>query len=192
VGWNDWAHESFSSLEQDLPEADLFQTVKRKMINYPTIDVESEEARDIVERFSEDYRDQPYQLNIGRQENLYHIRAIEKLAEGDPLRVTHDFPLIAKFRKRERPETKYEEDGLLLYQWFMGADLARRNGKNMGIPPSDILEDDPIIIQTIAHGGADVFVIATDDVKLYRLALNKFPDTWVFRISVVHYLQTNT
>jgi hypothetical protein len=184
--------ERISSLEQDLPEADLFQTIKRKMIEYPTIDVESSDARDIVERFSEDYRDQPYQLNIGRTENLYHSYCIEKLAEGDPLRVQHDFPLIKKFRKRERPQTKYEEDGLLLYKWFMDAQRARLEGKPMGLPPQDVIEDDPIIVRTIAEGGDDVFVIATDDVKLYRLCLNKFPDTWVFRISVIHYLQTNT
>jgi hypothetical protein len=184
--------ERISSLEQDLPEADLFQTIKRKMVEYPTIDVEGDDARDIVERFSEDYRDQPYQLNIGRTENLYHSYCIEKLAEGDPLRVQHDFPLIKKFRKRERPCTKYEEDGLLLYKWFMDASRARLDGKPMGLPPQDVIEDDPIIIRTIAEGGDDVFVIATDDVKLYRLAVNKFPDTWVFRISVVHYLQTNT
>jgi hypothetical protein len=184
--------ERLMKLEQDLPEADLFQTVKRKMIEYPTIDVESQEARDIVERFSEDYRDQPYQLNIGREENLYHAHAIEKLAEGDPLRVEHDFPLIKKFRKRERPQTTYEENGVLLYQWFMKAFPLLREGELADPPPTDIIEDDPIIVQTISQGGHDIYVIATDDVRLYRLCLNKFPDTWVFRISVLHYLQTNT
>jgi len=184
--------ERISQLEQELPEADLFQVVKRKMITLPDIDVEGETAHDIVEQFSNDYRDQPYQLNIGREENLYHAYAVEELAKGDPLRVDHEFPLIKKFRRRERPETTYEEYGLLLYQWFMGADLARREGRPMGLPPTDILADDPIIVQQIADGGADIYVIVTDDVKLHRLCLNKFPDTWVFRMSVLHYLQTNT
>lgn len=183
--------QRISSLEQDLPEADLFEVVKRKMIQYPTIDVESSLARDIVERFSEDYRDQPYQLNIGREEDLYHSKAIEELGEGDPLRVSHDFPLIKKFVRRERPDTKYEEQGLLLYQWFMGADLARRRGMPTGVPPSDILQDDPLIVQAIYDGGHDIHIIATDDIRLYRLCLNKFPDTWVFRISCLHYLQTS-
>nr|QIR30290.1 RNA-dependent RNA polymerase [Plasmopara viticola lesion associated narnavirus 11] len=184
--------ERISNLEQDLPEADLFQVIKRKMVEYPTIDVESEAAQDIVERFVEDYRDQPYQLNIGKEENLYHTAAIEKLAEGDPLRVSHEFPLIKKFSKRERPDTKYEEQGLLLYQWFMGAHLAKMKGLPIGIPPTDIIEDDPIIVRAINDGGADIHVIVTDDVRLYRLCLNKYPDTWIFRMSVVHYLQTNT
>jgi hypothetical protein len=182
--------ERISSLEQDLPEADLFQVVKRKMIEYPTIDVESDKARSIVERFVGDYRDQPYLLNIGKEENLYNIRAIEKLAEGDPLRVAHDFPLIKKFSRRERPETRYEEDGLLLYQWFMGASMAMDKGLEPGVPPTDIIEDDPVIVQSIYNGGGDIHIIITDDVKLYRLCLNKFPDTWVFRMSVIHYLQT--
>jgi hypothetical protein len=181
-----------SSLEQDLPEADLFQTVKRKMVEYPTVDPFSEEAREIVERFSEDYRDQPYQLSIGREENLYSSLSIEELAAGDPLRVAHDFPLIKKFNKRERPETKYEWQGMQLYKWFMDADLRRRAGEKMGVPPTDILADDPIIIQAISEGGYDIHVIATDDVKLYRLCLNKFPDTWIFRMSAIHYLQTVT
>jgi hypothetical protein len=184
--------QRISSLEQELPEADLFQVVKRKMIEYPTIDVESDKARSIVERFVEDYRDQPYLLNIGKEENLYSARSLEVLAAGDPLRVSHDFPLIKKFSKRERPETKYEEQGLLLYQWFMGAFTAVHRGEEPGLPPTDIIVDDPIIVQAVANGGGDLHVIITDDLRLYRLCLNKFPDTWVFRMSVEHYLQTNT
>jgi hypothetical protein len=184
--------ERLEQLEQSLPKADLFEVVKAKMVNYPDIPVDSEEAREIVESFSEEYMSQPYRLNIGKEENLYAAQAIERLAEGDPLRVQHEFPLIQKFKKRERPDTLYEAHGLELYQWFMGAYQSKKRGRPYDPPPTDIVEDDPVIVQTIFEGGADIFIIATDDVKLYRLCLNKHPDTWVFRISVTDYLRTNT
>lgn len=182
--------ERLSNLEQDLPKADLFQVVKRKMIDYPVIDVTGQKARDIVNRFVEDYRDQPYQLNIGREENLYSHEAIERLAAGDPLRVTHDFPLLRKFGQRERPQTLYEEQGLLLYEWFLGAKLALEHGLEVGDPPREVLADDPLIIHAIQEGVAAIHIIVTDDLKLYRLALNKFPTTWIFRMTVLRYLQT--
>jgi hypothetical protein len=179
-----------TELEQDLPDADMFQVVKRKMKAYPTIDTESQEALDIVRRFSEDYKDQPYRLNIGKEENLYSIKVIEEIEKGNPLRVSmDDFPLLKKFGKANKAMTKYEEQGALLYEWFLGAYVAKIRGQEVGPPPTDIIEDDPVIIHEIYHGGADIHVIVTDDVKLYRLALNKYPDTWVFRMSVFHHFQ---
>jgi hypothetical protein len=74
----------------------------------------------------------------------------------------------------------------------MGAKTALLRNEEYDLPPTDIISDDPIILQQIDRGGSDIFIIVTDDLKLYRLALNKFPDTWVFRMSCVHYLQVNT
>jgi hypothetical protein len=182
--------ERLEQLEQDT-KRDLFQVIKSKMIELP--DVDPRTAKGIVKEFIETYRDHPYRLKNGRCENLYAAQSIEKLQEGDPLQVDfHDFPLKAKFCRRTRPDTLYEQNGLLLYQWFMGASLSIRRGESYDLPPTDIIEDDPIIIREISEGGSDIFVIATDDLKLYRLAMNKFPDTWVFRMSCVHYLQVNT
>jgi hypothetical protein len=185
--------ERINTLEQEMPKADLFEVVKRKLVSYPEIDLDSQKAEDIVTDFVEAYRDQPYRLHIGKTENLYLSQAVEELAKGDPLVVQHDFPLIDKFRKRERPDTLYEQQGLDLYRWFMGAFRElQQEGEVSTLPPTDIIEDDPVIVKAVADGGGDIHVICTDDIKLYRLCLNKFPDTWVFRMSVVHYLQTNT
>jgi hypothetical protein len=182
--------ERLEQLQQDT-KRDLFEVVKARMINTEMPD--EEEITRVVRRFSIEYRDHPYRLYGGKVENLYVSQAIEKLQSGDPLQVSdHPFPLRDKFVRRQRPSTQYEEDGLLLYQWFMGASTALRNGEEYDLPPTNILSDDPIIIQDIGRGGSDIYVIATDDLKLYRLAMNKFPDTWVFRISCIHYLQVNT
>jgi len=91
-----------------------------------------------------------------------------------------------------RPSTPYEEDGAYLWQWFQGAFISKTRGLEYGLPPTDILEDDPILIQKIGNGGADIFILATDDVKLFRLAKNRFPDQWLWRVSPLQYLQTNT
>ncbi|WAK75229.1 MAG: RNA-dependent RNA polymerase [Erysiphe necator associated narnavirus 1] len=182
--------ERLENLEQDT-KRDLFEVVKAKMINLPDID-SVEDNRKVVKRFVKEFRDYPFLLKGRREENLYAAAAIDGLEKGNPLTVPHSFPLIAKFCKRIRPSTPYEEDGLILYQWFMGAFKAKLKGWPIDAPPTDILEDDPVMIQKINAGGADVFLMVTDDIKLYRLALNKFPDTWIFRVSPLEYLQSNT
>jgi hypothetical protein len=182
--------ERLEQLEQDT-KRDLFEVVKARMIKteLPPSDV----IQKTVERFCNDYMDSPYRLYTAKTENLYVSQALEKLQAGDPLQVSdHPFPLKDKFKKRVRPSSSYEENGLLLYEWFMGAFQSLRRGEKYDLPPTDILADDPIILLEIERGGADIFIIATDDLKLVRLAQNKFPDTWIFRISCIHYLQTNT
>jgi hypothetical protein len=177
------------TLEQDLPQQDLFEVIKAKMVKYPDIT----NASQIVRNFVRNYRDSSYRLKQDRRENLYPIEAVRVLERGNPLTVTvSDFPLIKKFGKYEIPTNLYELRAQELYQWFMKEYTRRHRGEKRVPPPTDIIEDDPIIIQTIGEGGADIFIIVTDDVRLFKLATNKFPDTFIFRMSTLHYLQTNT
>jgi hypothetical protein len=180
-------------LNQDI-EHDLFEVVKAKMVDLPDIDVESEDARDVVTRFSDMYRDAPFRLGVGREENLYNVSILEKMDNGNPLKVTGSgFPMLDKFSKRLPPTNLYTLRGAELYKWFAHSWGPWRAGEKIfKPPPQDILEDDPIIIREISEGGADIFIIATDDLRLYRHCLNKFEDTWIFRISAIHYLQSNT
>jgi hypothetical protein len=187
--------ERLEQLEQ-LTNRDLFECVSAEIHDYPDHDIESQETEDIVKRFSEDYKDQPYRLKIGMTENLYPDNITKLLDEGNPLRVTEvRYPLIDKFKgvNRLEPRNLYELQGLKLYAWFRHAQkLLRQTGEIDELPPKDIIEDDPLIVQEVLDGGSDIFIIVTDDLKLLRLVMNKNPDTWVFRISCVHYLQTNT
>lgn len=184
--------ERLEQLQQDT-KRDLFEVVKSKMIQMP--DIDPSEAKGIIKQFSEDYRDSPYRLNIGKEENLYHAFSIEKLQSGNPLVVSdHPFPLIKKFEKKKRPipTSIYEQKGQELYEWFIGAKTSLMRNEDFDLPPTDIIEDDPIILQEISDGGYDLYIIVSDDLRLHRLAVNKNPDTWIFRMSCIQYLQTNT
>jgi len=181
--------ERLEGLEQDT-KRDLFEVIKAKMVDLP--DIDPLENQRVVEKFVKEFRDYPFLLKGRKTENLYATAAIEGLEKGNPLTVPHSFPLISKFSKRVRPSTPYEEDGLLLYQWFMGAFVSKRRGLEYDLPPTDILEDDPVMIQKIANGGSDIYLLVTDDIKLFRLALNKFPQELLYRVSPLEYLQSNT
>jgi hypothetical protein len=180
-------------LNQDI-NCDLFEVVKAKMVDLPDIDIESEDAREVVERFSDMYRDAPFRLGVGREENLYGAGILKLLDAGNPLRVTgSNFPMLDKFRSFTPPENLYAIRGRELFRWFMEALKSWEAGNGFPKPPpQDILEDDPIIIRTISDGGADIHFIVTDDLRLFRQCVNKFEDTWIFRISAIHYLQSNT
>jgi len=170
---------------------DLFARVREELDPLP--DPDPSEEKEIVGSFINNYRDAPYRIKRSRAENLYAANAVAMLEKGNPLVVEHPFPLIKKFGKREKPLTIYDRQGFELYTWFISKWAAGRERKAFRVPPPQhILEDDNIIIQRIADSDAEIFCIITDDVRLYRLALNKFPSKMIWRMSVYHYLQTNT
>jgi len=180
--------QRLTSLEQDL-KSDLFEVIKAKMVKYP--DIGDEHARTIVGEFSSTYRETPYRLKSRKREPLYRSEVLGVLENASPLAVHNsNYPLVQKFVKREKPENLYEIQGLELLYWFEANYNLKSNGQRPTPPPTNILEDDPVIIQAIGNGGADLHVIVTDDMKLFRLARNKFHDTKIVRMSVLHYLQS--
>jgi len=167
---------------------DLFEKVREELDDIPSPSPERE--REIVSTFVKNFRDAPYRIKRQRCEDLYAANAVSQLEKGNPLTVDSEFPLIKKFGKRLKPGSPYEKKGQELYQWFIG-----RYAGLQGIPatpPSDVLEDDDIIIQQIADNEVAIYVIITDDIRLYRLARNKNPRKMIWRMSVYHYLQTNS
>jgi hypothetical protein len=171
--------ERLEQLEQDT-KRDLFEVVKSKMIGTEFSPSEEEE---IITRFRDLFKDSPYRINSDRTENLYSVGAILQLEKGNPLYVDLPESIKKKFGKLARPLTMYEQQGEELYDWFLDNGWQIMNGEPYDLPPTDILEDDPIIIQKIMNGGSECFFIVTDDIKLVRLASNKsiYP---VGRISV--------
>jgi hypothetical protein len=161
--------ERLEQLEQNT-NRDLFEVVKSKMIG---TEYNEEEEDLLITRFRNVFKDSPYRLSMDRTENLYNITAVLKLEEGNPLYVDLPPSIQRKFGSLPRPHTRYEEAGEELYEWFLGNGLAILDGEEHELPPVDIIEDDPIIIQHVLNGGADIFFIVTDDIKLYRLAANK-------------------
>jgi len=182
--------ERLNKLEQDT-QRDLFEVVKAEMVRYPDVDPEREEQ--LVSKFVMTYRDTPYQLKFDRREPLYSQDVIRLLDSGNPLTVTSSgYSLIDRFKRRIPPDTEYQLRGRDLYDYFLGVHHAIRHGQldRIDDPPQDILEDDPIIIQKVSNETSHLIVIVTDDQKLYRLLLNKFPSKSISRMSVTHFLQT--
>jgi hypothetical protein len=176
--------ERLEQLEQDT-HRDLFEVVKARMIDYPEIETD----RSTIETFVKSFKASPYLLRSRRFEPLYFDTVLKELRKGDPLVVTSvDFPLIEKFKERLRPSTPYEVDGYDLFEWFVGAWISRRNGIPIDTsPPTKILEDDPIILRNVNDGGSDIYVIITDDRKLFRLCQNKLSTSAIIRVPCAAY-----
>nr|UYL95374.1 MAG: RNA-dependent RNA polymerase [Tonghua Narna tick virus 1] len=180
--------ERLTSLEQDLKK-DLFEVVKARMA---TSDAEIfGSPREIVEEFCMLFSKRPYLLKGGRAENLYYLDAVKTLEEGNPLRVTNlEFPMLDKFHRRLPPSGRYEEEGVKLFEWFVDNKYFIESEEEFDLPPQAILEDDPIILQSIQNCEyADIFFIVTDDIKLVRKA-RKLANGYVGRISCYDYLRS--
>jgi hypothetical protein len=160
--------ERLTELEQDT-KRDLFETYKSIVMD-STFSPEEEDR--ILDGFLQ-YRDRPWLLKASRCEDLYVVDVIEALREGDPLRVTVPMGFESKFGRLPRPSSGYEIHGRELYEWFVAYRDRVILGQTYPPPPTDILEDDPIILQECRAGGADVFIIVTDDKKLVRLCANQ-------------------
>jgi hypothetical protein len=175
--------ERLEQLEQDT-KRDLFQVIRAKMVE---CDYDEADALSIISKFKDMYADSPYRINSDRTENLYNINAVLRLEDGNPLYVDLPPDIQNKFRRIPHPLTKYEECGVELYEWFMSNGYNITTGDEYELPPTDLLEDDPIIVQEVLNGGHDNFFIVTEDIKLYRLCANK-ANVPVGRISCYDFL----
>jgi hypothetical protein len=169
--------------EMENVQRDVFQVAIEKL---ECIDEEfsNEELENVVTNFVDLYSHRPYDLKREQYDNLYDFEAIEALEAGNPLRVTCvDFPLIAKFWKREPPRTRYEEEGLRLWEWFQGAVERLVQGLPIDNPPVEVLEDDPLIIQEIGQMRTPFYFVITNDKKMLRKASRKVPAATIVHIS---------
>jgi len=164
-------------------KSDLFETLKDDVID---LQYSPDEAvwRRIVRRFTSLYRSQPYALKAQRPENLYRSGTLDLLKKGDPLRIDLDLEVLLKFNQRIKPDTPYTRAVSSLFEWYCDWKDAILNEENALPPPSDVLEDDPIILRTLSELNDEktMFFIVTDDVALYRLGCNKLPNNRLGRI----------
>jgi hypothetical protein len=164
---------------------DLFEKLKEDVIDM-SYSPDPKVWRRIVSKFVSLYRDQPYALKADRVEPLYRAGTLDLLKNGDPLRVDIDLEVFKKFRERPRPDTPYTRNVDRLFQWYVENRDLILNKEKAPAPPTEVLEDDPIIIRSIMEADDLVtfFFIVTDDVKLYRLACNKLPSNRIGRIPI--------
>jgi len=164
---------------------DLFESLKIDVLQYD-ISEDPKVWRRIVERFVSAYRDEPYALKALRPEPLYREGTLNLLKTGDPLRIDYDLKVLGKFGRRPKPDTPYGRNVNSLFEWYLDVKDRLLLGEVCRPPPTDVLEDDPVIIRTIheANDTETFFFIVTDDVKLYKLACNKMPNNRLGRIPI--------
>lgn len=170
--------------EMQSVERDLFQRVLAQVESIDHGDISDDVLMEELNKFVDRYADRPFDLRREQVEDLYDHRAIEFLEKGNPLGVTTvDFPFLHRFIRRERPMTRYEEEGRELYEWFVGALEQIRHGIEPDYPPPMLLDDDPLILRQIGLMETGHYIVATDDQALLRKAESKVPGVVIIQIS---------
>nr|QIR30310.1 RNA-dependent RNA polymerase [Plasmopara viticola lesion associated narnavirus 31] len=175
------------ALSSGVVVADLFEVIKSMSIELT--DHTREETLSIVTDFSAHYKESPWQLRFDLEEDLYPSSILTKLHESDPLRVDIDYPFLDRF-KHSSPlsDTPFERALDSLEQWFKDNYIKIINGMEFELPPTEVIEDDPILMIAAERSENDLFVIVSNDVKLYRRIKNKVLNKTVARISIEHWL----
>jgi hypothetical protein len=161
---------------------DLFEMLRTKVSVLR--EYSKEDTLKTCEKFKSKFFKQQWTLRRPFEVDYYLTHHIDELRSSDPRTVNIEFDYVNRFAKRLRPDsvkTRAEEE---LYEWFV------RNVDNIleeneyDLPPTQLLEDDPYILQRIGYNGVEVNIIVTDDRKLCRLAQNKFTEKIIMRISI--------
>lgn len=166
-------------------ENDLFEVIKSDIIPLNLTDDEKS-WRSIVRRFVAAYKDSAYSLKDDRAEPMYRSGTLDLLKQGDPLRIDLDLEVFEKFKERIPPNTPYRRNVRNLFDWYIANKEHILRGEMCPIPPTDVLADDPVIIRSLEErqDTRTFFFIVTDDVKLYKLAVNKLPRMLIGRIPI--------
>nr|QIR30316.1 RNA-dependent RNA polymerase [Plasmopara viticola lesion associated narnavirus 37] len=175
--------DRLKSLTDD-SDRDLFKVIKGIGLELSTY--EDRKFREEATEFSRMYKKKPHLLLNAHPEDLYPESIGKALAQADPLRVDLDYGFLKNFHSRIRPDSPYTRGVERLYEWFTDNYINILRGLPFEQPPQDVIEDDPIIIQTAANlvaTGCDVIVYVTDDVKLVRASYNKGLSATHLRIS---------
>jgi len=144
---------------------------------------------DAVKRVCTDFKEEFYKKRWAVKPlvdvDYYFTEDIDEFRNSDPRNVDiPEFEYLKRFGKRippSTPKTRAEEE---LYRWFCEWRQSILDEEYYELPPLQLLEDDPYIIQQIGRDEREVAVIVTDDKKLCRLASNKFLDKLILRISI--------
>jgi len=160
---------------------ELFEKVSERV---ELLEFEMDDLEQVVTDFVDRYSMRPFDLKQESNQDLYYSEATEFLEEGNPLKVTEvDFPLIEKFSKRLKPKSLYEEEGLELYEWFIGARFLSKQGEDFELPPPHLLEDDPLILKQIGLAETSHYFVVTNDMAMLRKAARKVPAVTIVQIS---------
>jgi hypothetical protein len=175
------------TLSQEIVGTDLMEMVFSRcteMKNYTF-----EETLRVCKDFKEQFYKKRWAIKPLLDVDYYFTEDIDEFRNSDPRNVDiPEFDYIQRFGKRLPPDTPKRRAEEELYNWFVEWRSAILEDEFYELPPIQLLEDDPYILQQIARSDEEVIIIVSDDRKLARLASNKFLEKMICRISVKHWL----
>jgi len=173
-------------LEQDL-HVDLFEHFKTLSIELKEFTYE--ETLMLTHKFVSIFSSAPWRLRFIKTEDLYDARVVQILSDTNPLKVSIEgYKYPERFRKPPPADTPYQRDVNRLEEWFNNNYEDILGGREYELPPTNIVEDDPILILQAEASKADMVIVVTDDWKLCRLMANKITSKLIGNISIRNWL----
>jgi len=177
------------TLEQTL-ECDLFELLRTKVS--PLHEYTKNDVIRVCGRFRKKFVNNKWTLKRPFDVDYYYTSHIDDLRKCDPRTVNVEFEYMqTRFTKRLPPDTPKRRAEEELFEWFNRCVDDLIAGNQTDLPPTQILEDDPYIIQRVDMLGYEVNIIVTNDRKLTRLIQNKFPQKLIMRISIENWVQAD-
>ncbi|QJT93759.1 RNA-dependent RNA polymerase [Erysiphe necator associated narnavirus 27] len=176
-----------ASLEQD-QNADLFETIRTMSIELK--EYTREETLLWTRKFCDIFENAPWRLKYIKREDLFDSSVIQLLAKTNPLRVDlgESYTYPARFCKPPKPDTPYQRDVENLMVWFNDNYEDILAGNSYELPPTNIIEDDPILLLKAEASESDMVILVSDDWKLARLMANKVVAKLIGQISIRNWL----
>jgi len=166
---------------------DLAKTTVTDMKSYTF-----EEVKDTCQKFHKKFYKKRWAIKPLVDVDYYFQSDIDEFQNSDPRNVTiPGFDYAERFAKRLRPDTPKGRAERELFDWFVEWRESILKGEYYELPPLQLLEDDPFILQKAADCDEEVVVIVTNDVKLTRLCQNKLIDKTIMRISIENWMITD-
>jgi len=167
---------------------DLFENLRTKVKQEP--EYTKAQVMQTVTKFKDRFYSSRYLLRRPREVDYYFTHHIDELRNSDPRKVSipgFDYP--DRFVKRlpaNSPKARAEEE---LYEWLNKEVENILGEREYSLPPKQLLEDDPIILQEIERSSGRYFIIVTDDRKLVNLARNKLIGRDIARMSIRNWVR---
>jgi len=175
-------------MEQE-QHADLFELLRSKVSEIR--DYTKDEILRVTTKFRQWFFDNKFLLKRQFEVDYYYTHQIDELRSSDPRTVDLQFDYLKRFQKRLSPDRPKERAEQELYEWFIREVENIIAGEHYEIPPTQILEDDPYILQRIAYADCTYHLIVTDDRKLARLAQNKFVTKKILMMSIRNWVRAD-
>jgi len=182
-------HERLRSLTEQVNKNDLFEVLR--VTCEELIVPRDDELLRAMKKFRDMFFQRPHMMRAFRKTRLYHCSIEKLLQEHDPLRVSSIEGLIGlrnKFSKQSypkdrKPVTRHERLVDRLEDWMLDAQILMRDGRDPGPVPTDLIEDDPVILKNSQSCLEPVLILVSDDRKL-QLEIEKLTSKVVYRVSM--------